>query len=172
MPKLPPVTCRICHKKVDRSNMIEVASRQYVCQECKPAWDEKQDQKKLDKERDKRFRDGIEKKQKSDDAKLKDEIWNALGKPANYNWIRYSIWLKATLRDGCTVNGLRYTLQYIKENGIHFDGVQQLRWYYDEAREYLSWKKKMRETVSKSKYGCGETVVVDRCDIDREDVFD
>lgn len=172
MPKLPPVTCRICHNKFDRNTMIEVDNKKWVCQSCKDAWDKKQEEKQKEQEKKERFNAGLaEKKEKSDEMKLKDEIWEAIGKPKDYNWVRYSIWLKSALKDGCTINGLRYTLRYMQQNNIVVDNVYRIKWYYDEAKAYLMWKKKMQETVSKSKYGCGETVVVSMSDNDKEDVF-
>jgi hypothetical protein len=125
------VKCRQCGKEIDKNAAILIKSKMYVCSEdCKSSYFNKT-------------------KTPAPMRQLTDYVQ---AYAPDTDWIRFTAQTKKMISDyGITPQGIQYTLWYIKcylEKNIKGDGLSLVPFYYEEAKRYYVWKKKMKQNIS------------------------
>ena len=138
MSKPPTIKCRQCGKQQLKSDAIQLPNKfWFCCQDCADKWlagRKKQDKPKEDY---------------SPLRKLTDYVQTYA---PDTEWVKFVQTVKKMQNDyGLTPQAIQYSLWYMRNVlQIAFDGsgLPLVLWYYEQARSYYNWRKKMQRVVA------------------------
>lgn len=151
------IKCRVCNKRIDKSQAIQIKSRVYVCcDECRQVYESK---------------GSTTKPVTNDRKKLLDYIRQVA---PNANMRLVGIQLAQLMKDNpdMTYGGIAYTIRYIhKELGkdISKSPLGLVKYKYDECKKYYSWLNQVRQNIQQWQVEDVVATIMKRND--EEDVF-
>ena len=152
------VKCRQCGKQIERDAAIELRKGWYVCSDaCAEAWQAAHAPKTA---------------QQSPPSPMRQLTDYVQSYAPNTAWVKFGANVQRMCKDGMTINGIHYTLRYMREHEqvqMYGDGLALVPYYYDTSRAYWNWQQRMKQQVAGWMPADDDAVIVRRDK--EEDVF-
>lgn len=136
MPK--QVKCRQCGKMIDKPAAIQLPNGYYMCSEqCRYEWMAAHAPKPKQPQS----------APPSPMRRLTDYVQTYA---PNTAWVKFGVNVQRMCKDGMTIPGIHYTLRYMREHEqvqMYGDGLALVPYYYDVARNYYQWQRRMKQQV-------------------------